>query len=244
VKRLTTGKRRRPTGLEVSTDLPVISKRAKPKKELLTFVWRGPSCGMGLLWNCEVCGRALIAQVNWPPEEEGRETAQAVLESLEDHGTGGWDVWGVDGLAFLAPTDFELSGWKRMTRFLEIRLARNSEALKVARWGMVPLVLGERTVLEWYEDENRRRRDVAWQARETTIKDHEGAVSWGERRRLAGSLRTRAARALRRSPAVSFEAWTWHCPEANRLYVVEAIHSGKGDVPQGVAESVICHEEN
>ncbi len=243
IKRLTT-RRRRPTGLEVNTDVRVLSKRAKPKKEILTFAWRGPTCGMGALWNCEICGRSLIAQVSWRPEEEGRKIAQEVLESLDDHGTEGWDVWGVDGLAFLAPTDLQLAGWKRMTRFLEMRFARDGETLKVARWGMVPLVLGERTVLEWYEDESRRRRDVTWQARETQIKGHEGAVAWGERRRLAGPLRTRVARAVRRSPAVQFEAWAWHCPEANRLYAVEAVHGGTGDVPQGVVESVTCHEED
>jgi hypothetical protein len=57
-------------------------------------------------------------------------------------------------------------------------------------------------------------------------------------------MRTRAARAVKRSPAVNFEAWAWHCPEANRLYLVEAVHGGRGDVPGGVIESVICHEED
>jgi hypothetical protein len=35
---------------------------------------------MGVLWNCETCGRAVIAQVGWPIEDEGRELAQEVVD--------------------------------------------------------------------------------------------------------------------------------------------------------------------
>jgi hypothetical protein len=243
VKRLTVGKRRKPTGLEVSTDLKVISKRSKPKKELVTFAWRGQHCGMGVLWNCEVCGRAIIAQVTWPLAEEGRERAQGVLESLEDHSVGGWDSWGVDGLAFLAPEDFELGGWKRMTRYLEIRLARKEETLKVARWGLVPLVLGERSIAQWYRDSFERRRDVRWEGEGREIKGHEGLWAWGERRRMAGALRAGLARMVGRSPVVKFEARVWHCPESNRLYLVEGLYGDAGEALHGAAESILCHEE-
>lgn len=249
VKRLTAGegrllgRRRRPTGLEVSTDVRVVSKRAKPKKDLLTYGWRGAHCGMGVLWNCDLCGRAVIAQVGWPIEEEGREVAQEVLESLDDHGVAGWDTWGVDGLVFLAPEEYELEGWRRMTRYLELRLIRGQEKLKVARWGMVPLVLRDRTVRAWYEDANLRRRDVSWASDSVQIKGHDGIVASGQRRRLAGGMRTRAARALRRSPAVEFEARAWHCPESNRLYLVEALYGGEAEALYGAVESISCHEE-
>ncbi len=243
MKRLTVGKRRRPTGLEVTADIRAVSKRAKPKKELLTYGWRGDHCGLGVLWNCDVCDRAVIAQVGWPIEEEGREVAQEVLESLEDHGIGGWDTWGVDGLVFLAPTEHELDGWRRMTRYLELRLVRNEEKLKVARWGMVPLVLGKRTVQQWYDEENARRRDVVWTSAEEEIKGHEGVVARGVRRRVAGGIRTRAARALGRKPAVEFEARAWHCPESNRLYLLEALYGDVGDALYGAAESIVCHQE-
>ncbi|MCJ7752717.1 MAG: hypothetical protein MUQ65_16795, partial [Armatimonadetes bacterium] len=139
-QRLTVGKRKRPTGLEVSTDIRVISHRSKPKKEMVAFAWRGPQCGMGLLWNCEVCERALIAQISWPAEEDYQEPAREVLRSLDDHAVGGWEMWGYDGLAFLAPEKYEIVSWKRMTRYLELQLADGAVKLKVARWGMVPLV--------------------------------------------------------------------------------------------------------
>jgi len=243
LKRLTVGKRRKRTGLEATTDVKVVSRRSKPKKELLGFGWRGAHCGMGVLWNCEVCGRSVIAQVGWPLQEEGREQAQEVLASLEDHAIGGWDTWGVDGLIFLAPTDYDLQGWRRMTRYLDLKLERGREKLTVARWGMVPLVLGERSVAEWFETQNWRRRDVRWEVEEATIKGHEGAIARGEKRRLIGGVRTWAARAIGRSPVVNFEAQAWHCPESNRLYVVEALYGGKREALDGAVQSILCHEE-
>ncbi len=271
------GRRRITPGLEVTTDLHAISKRGKPKKQVLAYGWRGegrtglspsatllgpngtkkglsvPSVGIGVLWNCEICGRAVIAQVGWPIEEEGREAAQEVLESLDDHGTAGWDAWGVDGLVFLAPTEYELEGWKRMTRYLELRLVSGQEKLKVARWGMVPLVLKDRTVREWYDETNRSRRDVSWASEEAQIKDHEGVVAWGERRmwgakRAALRARRRVSALAPRLPflhphaATEFGGCAWHCPESNRLWSVEALYNGEGEALQGVVASVICHE--
>ncbi|UCC67749.1 MAG: hypothetical protein JSV79_11615 [Armatimonadota bacterium] len=245
VKRLTRrGRfRRRATGLEVTTDERVVSKRSKRKKELVGYGWRGPQCGIGVLWNCEVCGRALIAQVAWLLEEEGHETAREVLDSLDDHGTGGWETWGVDGLAFLAPEKYELSGWRRMTRYLEVSLARGAAQLKVARWGLVPMVLEGRPVKEWYEEEHRRRRDVRWDGERAEVKGHEGVRAWGERRRLGGGVRRMAARLVRREAIDRFEGYAWHCPESNRLYLVESVHGKGGEITRGVVDSVVCHEE-
>lgn len=243
-KKLTVGKRKRPTGLTVDLEARVISQRSKPKKELATFAWRGPQCGMGALWNCEVCNRALIAQVSWQQPERMHDVAQEVLGSLEDHAIGGWDVWAVDGFAFLAPEEYRLGKWKRMTRYLELALETRKEAtLKAARWGMVPLVLAGRTVVEWYQDENRRRHDVRWEAHEMEIRGHQGVAAWGKRRRLLGATRERLARLLRRSPVVDFAGCAWHCPESNRLYLVESIHGDRDDLLKGVVDSIICHQE-
>jgi hypothetical protein len=238
----------------VETDLRAVSRRAKPRKQFLSFAWRGGECGIGLLWNCEVCRRAVIAQVTWLPEETFRETAQAVLESVEDHGEGGWQIWGVDGLAFLAPEGLELESWKRLTGYLELQLGGGRQAdslphLKVARWGMVPLVMGRQSVKEWFEKENRARSDASWQAQEMGIKGHSGVAAWGEQRKLAGGARARLMRGLRHLPRPMFVACAWHCPQSNRLYQVEAVEGQRrrsdpaptGGLLQGVVESITCH---
>lgn len=244
-KRLTTGKRKRPTGLTVDMEAKVISQRSKPRKDLVTFAWRGPQCGMGALWNCEICNRALIAQVSWQQPERLHDVARQVLESLDDHGIGGWEIWGVDGFAFLAPEGYALAKWKRMTRYVELNLITKKEAaIKAARWGMVSLVLSGRSLLDWYKQENRGRRDVRWTAQEMEIKGHPGVAAWGERRRLAGGIRKGVARLVRRNPAVHFAGCAWHCDESNRLYLVESIHPDQGDVLKGVVDSVLCHEDD
>lgn len=244
-KRLSGGRRGRSAGLTVDLEARVVSHRSKPDKELAGFSWRGLQCGVGVLWNCQVCQRALIAQVSWQSQERLHDLARQVLESLEDHGEGGWQAWGVDGFAFLAPEGYALARWRRMTRYLELNLEDRRQArLKAARWGMVPLVLSGRTLMQWYRDGNAGRRDVRWQAEEMEIKDHPGVAAWGEKRRLLGRVRKRAARLLRRSPAISFAACAWHCEESNRIYVVESLYGADDTVLKGVVDSVICHQED
>ncbi len=245
-RRLAFGKRRwkRPTGLEVDTGARILSQRSKPKKELAGFAWRGRHCGMGLLWNCEVCKRSLLAQVSWLDEESAsgaHETAREVLGSLEDHGAAGWRWWGLDGLTFLAPERYQMQKYRRLTRYLEMQVGRERVWAKVARWGMVPLVLQERTVQEWLREHLSGRREIASHTEEMDIKDHEGAAAWGEVRRFAGGLRRVAGRVCRRPPPPAWAACAWHCPEANRLYLVESLEPEQGEVLKGVVDSIICH---
>ena len=161
VKRLAVGKRRRPTGLEVDAEAKFLSGRGKPGKDFRTFAWRGPQCGYGVLWNCQACGRSLIAQVTWRPEERLHDVARDILTSLEDHDEGGWRTWALDGLAFLAPEKYELGKWRWLTGYLEFNLAQEKRTLKVARWGIVSRILGKHSLSEWYKSENWRRRDVS-----------------------------------------------------------------------------------
>ncbi len=243
VTRLRGGKRK-PSGLEVDLEARVLSGRSKPKKKLLSFAWRGPQCGMGVLWNCEVCGRGLIAQVTWDPEERLHDLAQEVLASLEDHDEGGWRIWGLDGLTFQAPSSYVLGKWRWLTGYLELNLAQEPRTLRVARWGIVSRILGGRSLSEWYKSENWRRRDVAFDVREMEIKGHEGIAIWGTVAGLKPRLRVLKERALRRPPVSQFAGVAWHCPESNRLYLVETLDAGEGQALQGVVQSLACHEES
>jgi hypothetical protein len=243
VKRLTVGRRKRPTGLEVDVEAKFFGGRAKPKKDLVTFAWRGPQCGYGLMWNCETCGRSLIAQVTWRPEERWHDVAREVLASLEDHAEGGWKTWALDGLAFLAPEKYELGKWRWLTGYLEFNLAQMKRTLKVARWGIVSRILGGRTLSEWYQQENWRRRDVSFQVQEMELKGHDGIAVWGEVSGIKPRLTALAERALRRKPVVQFAGGAWHCPESNRLYLVETVDAGEGVALQGVVDSISCHAE-
>jgi hypothetical protein len=242
-KRLERGRRRRPTGLVVDLDAKVLSARSKPKKDMLGFAWRGAQCGMGVLWNCETCGRGLIAQVSWAPEERMHEVAREVLASLEDHDEGGWRAWALDGLAFLAPQTYQLGKWRWLTGYLEMNFQEGRRMLKVARWGMVPQLLGGASLDEWYRRQSAGRRDIRPQAEGVVIKDHEGVAAWGALRGLGVAVRALALRAIRRKPVNQFAAVAWHCPESNRLYQVETIDAGEGTTLEGVVESIACHRE-
>jgi hypothetical protein len=242
-KRLERGKRRRPTGLVVDREAKVLSARSKPKKDLLGFAWRGPQCGMGVLWNCEVCGRGLIAQVSWAPEERLHDVARAVLGSIEDHDEGGWRAWALDGIAFLVPDTYQLGKWRWLTGYLEMNFQQGRRKLKVARWGMVPQLLGGASLSEWYRRHSAARREVRPRTQEVVLKGHDGVAAWGGVRGLGTMLRSLAVRAIRRQPVNQFAAVVWHCPESNRLYQVEAVDSSDAATLDGVVESITCHQE-
>jgi len=237
------GKRRRPTGIEVDTKARFMGGRTKPDKDFQTFAWRGAQNGLGLLWNCETCGRGLIAQVTWPQDERMSDVAREVLASIEDHDEGGWRTWALDGMAFLAPSGYELGKWRWLTGYLEFNLAQKRRTLKVARWGIVSRILGKHTLREWYEAENWRRRDVRFQTREMEIKGHEGLAVWGEVKDLRVRGRAVLERLVGRKPVTQFAGCVWHCPESNRLYLVETLDAGEGALLEGVVGAVLCHPE-
>jgi hypothetical protein len=244
LKRLAVGKRKRPTGITVDAEAKFLSGRGKPGKEFRTFAWRGAQCGYGVLWNCGTCGRSLIAQVTWRPEERLHDVAREVLAALEDHSEGGWRTWALDGMAFLAPEKYELGKWRWLTGYLEFNLAQDERrTLKVARWGILSRTLGKRTLREWYQAEHWNRRDVSFQVREMELKEHDGIAAWGETRGLRKQARALAERALRRRPVTQFAGCAWSCPESNRLYAVETVDAGEGVVLQGVVDSISCHAE-
>jgi hypothetical protein len=240
-KRLETGKRRRPSGIVVDREARVLSARSKPKKDLASFAWRGGQCGVGMLWNCETCGRGLIAQVSWLQEENLHELAREVLTSLDDHGEGGWRTWALDGLAFLAPDGYELGKWKWLTGYLEFNFLQGRRRLKVARWGMVPQLLGQASLTEWYRAENRKRTEVGYQLKEAEPRGHEGIAVWGKLRGAGHVARAVGRRIIRRRPENQFLGAAWHCPESNRLYLVETIDTGEGTLFEGVVDSLVCH---
>ena len=242
-KRLEKGKRGRPTGIEVDLEARVLSARSKPKKELAPFAWRGQQCGMGLLWNCEVCGRTLLAQVNWFPEERLHDVAREVLGSLDDHGEGGWRTWALDGMEFLAPERYELTTWKWLTGYLEFNFLQGRRQLKVVRWGLVPQLLGKRSLQEWYETERRKHREISFQVKEAEPRRHDGLAAWGKLRGIRPTARALGRWILRRPVENQFLGAVWHCPESNRLYVVETVEAEESIVFEGVVDSLVCHQE-
>jgi len=235
-------KRGRRRGVRVEENVRVISRRSKPKKKLRGFSWRGPEQAVGVIWRCAECGRTVIAQVISPPGEQIEPLAREVLTSLEDHAREGKITWALYGLAFEAPEEFRLERQKLMAGYLELALATGRRRLRVCRWGLADVALAERDLQHWYEVEQVRRRDVVWECEPAVVKEHEGLVVEGHRRRLAHRARRAMERLLRLRIASDFDGRVWHCPQSNRIYAVESVHHEDPQTMLQVVESVACHE--
>jgi len=235
------GKRGRRSGVRVDDKARVLSRRSKPRKKLRGFSWSGRETATGVIWKCDQCGRTLIAQVMDPPGEPDEALVRTVLMSLEDHGQDGRWLWALYGLSLEAPEELRLAGQKLMAGYLELAFAAGRRRLRVCRWGMADVALADRDLQHWYEVEQVRRRDVAWDCEPAEVKGHDGLDVSGHRRRYFHGIRRGAERLLRLRIASDFDGRVWHCPESNRIYGVEAVHHDDVQMMLDVVESVACH---
>ena len=228
---------------EVLTEAGVhlVGQRAKPGKSLRGFRWQGDRQAWGVIWNCEVCRRTVVAQVLGRREEDLAARAREVLLSLEDHGQEGELAWAVYGLACRVPEGYALEKHKLMSGYIQLEFARGHWRLKVCRWGLASALLGERGIRDWVELENIKRRDVTWEGYDLEVQGHAAAELRGHRRRLGHGFRRAMEGFLRLSPPVDFALQAWACPESNRVFLVESFQQGEPEVLRRVVGSIRCH---
>ena len=232
-------------GREISTevDAHLLAQRARPKKSLRSFRWEAENQAWGVIWSCQVCGRTVVAQVLGRPGEDLAPRAREVLLSLEDHGAEGELTWAVYGLVCRVPEGYALEKHKLMSGYLQLDFAQGHRKLKVSRLGLARLLLGERTLRDWLELENIKRRDVSWEASDLELHGHPAAQLRGHRRRLGHRLRRATEKLLQLGPPVDFALQAWACPDSNRIYLVESFHHGEPDVLRRVVNSIPCHTQ-
>ncbi|GAH70560.1 unnamed protein product, partial [marine sediment metagenome] len=155
--------------IEIDTDASVVSKRKMKKKVLSCFTWRTDVCGYGAAWYCAECKRTVIVQVTARPEEDGAKLAERIIASIQDHPVGGWIRWATYGFQTHAPEGFALTAQKLMAGHIQITLKRDittegarsimlqnlvaPEELTLSRWGMANVILKNKTLEQWAEEE-------------------------------------------------------------------------------------------
>lgn len=232
--------------IKVDRDIKLVSKRKRKKPGLRCFHWQAEGAGYGAAWVCKDCGRTMIAQVVATQDEApeaARELAADVLLSIEDHPPDDWTLWSAYGFSCRVPSDFPLSGQRLMAGLIELEFEKDTETIKVARWGMANVALGKKTLQEWVGTEmGKALRRHHPDAEQVEIKGHEGLNIEGGWLPALHRLACFYRHCIGRMHADRLVARAWHCEPTNKLFYVETfVDRANTGLADEIVERIECH---
>ncbi|HIE52738.1 MAG TPA: hypothetical protein EYP85_13370 [Armatimonadetes bacterium] len=236
--------RKQKLNLEIEREVKLVSKREKGRRDLECFAWRADRQAYGVIWYCPKCARVTIAQVTGGLREKGfRQLARQVLLSLEDHSSGGWDVWGAYDFLCEVPSDFSLKGQQLMTGLLQLSFERGCSTLTFSRYGLAEVVLKEEPLEEWCRYQQRKTWDAfRLEAEETEEHGHLAVTFRGPKRKLRERLRRAVRKGLGKPYPFILEARVWHCPPTNKIFIVEQVRDeAEESLLDVLCARVVCH---
>jgi hypothetical protein len=180
--------------------------------------------------------------------EDAVALAKQVFSGLEDHALEGRQLWAIYGLECAVPETYKLAGQSLLSGYLELNFQRAAEKLRVRRWGLAGTVLAEASLGQWFERAvGRNRKEVRWQATPTEVRGHAGLELRGVNRSLLLRSTDRLERSLYKliKPGQLRPDYAlgqgWHCPESNRIYLLDHLRPKSEAILAELAESVRCH---
>jgi len=214
------------------------------ERTAINFSWHGAGRGQGKIWHCAVCNRVVIAQVVGAAKDQSAMAgiASQLFASLHDHSEDGYDLWALYDLQISIPEDFRLETQKLLSGYLHLAFLRGGEKIVVDRWGLANMALKKFSVDEWFANNalfglKRFRREER-----TTEQGHPVARYAG---RVPMMGRVRALRDWRGSPRrfpTRYEGGVWQCPESNKIYAVQTLHSARTEgLWSEVVSRCVCH---
>lgn len=220
----------------------IVQKSKKQKAQLVNFGWTSDNSeplaahGWGTTWQCEQCGRVVVAHLIGRASEKPRvaqQLASDIFTSMECHGQGGWQAWGVFGLSAEIPLDFALVRAKLQTGRLEIEWERpipngprgwwaRPERIVLRRASAANLLLENESLEDW------TRRTLLWldkktgwsAAQEWVFRAHEGFSFLGTPK----PIKQRTAHVLRpklRQDVTQTSLHVWHDEDTNKIVSLE-----------------------
>lgn len=224
-----------------------IVSRKQVKRNVRDFMWESNTVGYGMMWFCEDCRKALVAQVIGYEHEPVKEWAKQIFLSLSDHAEGDWEVWSVYGLEFEAPKGWNISKSEIMPGKIRFLFRQGEYELSLGRYGPASVLLKgkrlEEFTVETLGKETVERFNIHY--RIETLHNHEGMVLVGKDKRSNNPLHVFLRRLRTGNPFPLFRGWLWQCERSNRIYtVVGTIAPEHEHLWEHMARSVRCHEES
>ncbi|MBT7065723.1 MAG: hypothetical protein HN919_05440 [Verrucomicrobia bacterium] len=187
-----------------------------------------------------------------PVGENAEAVVNDVLPSVEDHpreADGDRTFWSVYGMRFLTPLDFQLSEYELKSGHIRLTFTKDggNRTLRIHRLSMAQMLLRDDDLAAWYPSFFRKDlRDFIFTVHPADARSHAGLL-------VQGQPRSRWRQILRPLPLVNprprryLQGAVWHCPEQNRICVVEHLSKkrseGEDDFLEELIDGYVCHAE-
>jgi hypothetical protein len=228
----------------VERNIKLLSKGKRKKSSLECFSWHGDIEGYGAAWYCKDCGRTIIAQVMGTQDEDTKALAERILMGVEDHPEGESARWATYGLDFAIPKDFKLEGQKLMSGLVELWFKRDTETIRVSRWGMAGVALRGTNLGDWTIKQHWKRLKVQKPAHEKTEHaGHEALKITGGTLSPVQTVQRFVQHCRGKLYADRLRGLVWHCPDDNKIYIIETfVDLAHEELYAEIADSITCHE--
>ena len=207
----------------------------------LTYSWSSDQKALGLVYHCGECHRLVIVEVVGPLDAE-LSFAPSILTSIQEHGEGGWNTWGVHGLTAQVPQEFQLERQTMVTGHVMLRFRSRSRLLILQQWGLANVALKGTNVTDWYEYQERSRLGrYAYRRDQTPFRGHEALWLTGRDKIAPGIAKAIQQLGALTRPALGFHACAWRCDDTNRIYAVSAELPRRDGVFDEILQRMSCH---
>jgi|GEM_PF-3086457 len=205
---------------------PVIFEKDLPSMK--GFDWHADFSACGIIYHCQACKRAVIAQVLFRRNKVDRSLARKILLSITDHSSAGSSNWSVYDCSLKLPACFRLYGQRLESGFLELDFKNRHHRVKLLRWGMAEQLLKQESIKSFLEKRLDKNRELSF--KEENVNGHPSVSAAGCTVRHLLGIRKTAAKVFRRQFYPHFIHRAWQCPASNRLYSVEIATSKKDEL--------------
>lgn len=226
-----------------STIKPEKVEGEQDERKSMNFSWSGEGRGQGKTWYCSKCKRLVIAQVVGMAKDNIviGQVASALLGSLRCHSEDAFDTWALYGLEVGIPADFTLETQRLTSGHLHLAFLRNGERITVDRWALANMTLKKFTLSEWFHLNSVVGTKGMTKETESGIFDFETIRYHGK---LTGYNLVKVAREVKmrfRRFATRYDGGIWHQPDANRIVMIQVLHSRKTEnLWQEIVKRCVC----
>lgn len=223
-------------------------KRWLEGSEYETFIWEADFRAYNLARACPDCGRIVLLRILAHKGQNAEQLVNEVLPTLEDHPRDEAAFWSLYGLTFHTPDGFKLTEHELKSGHIKLIFEKDGgrHTVRVHRLSMAHMLLRDTDLGSWYSSFFRKDlRDVRHEVAIGMHRGHEGL-------RVGGRPRSRWRQILRPLPLVNprprryLAGAVWHCPEQNRICVVEHLYRKRdegGGIIDELIDGYVCHPE-